>query len=538
MAEAPRRPLAGLAIRLLAFGFGTWVVIPGATLTAAPTVPCAQGPLVIGDPPIGQCTPTPQPPTPTPTPTRTRTPSPSPTVDPSPSPTRTVTVQPSPSLTPTRTGSPTASPTRTTTGSPTTTQTPTRTGSPTGSPTTTQTPTRTGSPTQSPTPTTNPTITPTPTFTAGPPPTQTPTPKDPCEKPPPGEKTKRYAIGYTKTTAANPWKGASVVWSNERMWVPQPPLGERAFVDETLWIGTESAYCWIEVGDGDAWDDEGVHRRRYYWAEQSRARGYDETDLDFPIHPEWGRYQYYAIEWHERTQQYFVTIGGQIVAEVKQGGDTLFVHVGLETTDARAQVLTPVKFSGFKVFDGKFWKFWPTHGRSVDPPAWWRWSRIGDTAMNGIPFFILPPFPPIGGATASPEETSPSDPAKVFEPPPAFKPVPDRPSGGPYIDAETVRLKALASSKGRGAVDPRVESVRFMTYGEAAEWYGTNTSTGIDPYREVYVVYVRGRVNVGHHVRESYDSSYYFYDATTARLIQFGATDLPEPLATGQPYPR
>jgi hypothetical protein len=237
-------------------------------------------------------------------------------------------------------------------------------------------------------------------------PSKTPT-KDPCDstkdgikEPPAVEKAKRWALGYTTTTAKNPWKGASVVWSNEDMSVPKPPPdSDRAFVDETLWVGTTSSnICWIEVGDGDSWDTDGVHHRQYYWAENSLANGYHEFDLVGPAHPPPHQYQYYAIEWHDNTNQYLVTIGQQIVAQVPQPGDTLFAHVGIETTDPRALVLTPVKLAGFRIFDGKFWKVWPTHGVSIDLPAWFRWvGPAKQEAEDGIPFFIIrPPFPPIG----------------------------------------------------------------------------------------------------------------------------------------------
>jgi hypothetical protein len=378
-------------------------------------------------------------------------------------------------------------------------------------------------------------------------PSPTPT-KDPCadtekdlEEPPEVEKARRYALGYTRTTAKNPWKGASVVWSNEPMWVPQPPLGTDSFVSEVLWVGTTSSFiCWLEVGDSDFWDQQGVRHRQYYWAENSQGNGYHDYLLNGPAHPQPHQYQYYAIEWHDNTNQYLITIGQSIVAEAPRPGDTLYVHVGLETTDPRAQVLTPVQFSSFRIFDGKFWKYWPTRGTSAGPPAWWRWTGA-DSAANGIPFFILPAFPPIGLGQFSRnvrERIDAADAAKVFQPPPASKPEPERATGGPYIDAETIRLKALSEAEGRGAAHPRTESVRFMTYGEATEWYGTSRTTQVDSYREVYVVYVPGRITVGHHTRRTFDRSYYVYDASTGRLIQFGATDLPEPVSTGQPFPR
>jgi hypothetical protein len=155
--------------------------------------------------------------------------------------------------------------------------------------------------------------------------------------------------------------------------------------------------------------------------------------------------------------------------------------------------------------------------------------------MNGIPFFILPPFPRPFSAS---ELTEAVDATKASEPPSATKPDPARATGGPYIDAETVRLRALGDAKGRGAADARTESVRFMTYGEATEWYGTSRSTEIDPDREVYVVYVPGRVTLGHHTRRTFERSYYIYDASTGRLVQLGGTDLADPLSTGRPFPR
>jgi hypothetical protein len=323
-----------------------------------------------------------------------------------------------------------------------------------------------------------------------------------------------------------------VVWSNELMSVPQPPLGTDSFVSEVLWVGTTDSFiCWIEVGDSDFWDQQGVRHRQYYWAENSKANGYHDFNLNGPQHPDLHQYQYYAIEWHDITSQYFVTIGQSIVAQVQNPpGNTLYVHVGLETTDPRAQVLTPVQFSSFRIFDGRIWNYWPTRGTSADPPAWWRWIN-GDSAMNGIPFMILPPFPPIGRSIDSAE-------ARRHPPLPAKTPEADRATGGPYVDAETIRLKALGEAKARGAAEARTESVRFMTYGEAAEWYGTSRSAEVDPFREVYVVYVPGRITVGRHVRRTFDRSYYVYDATTGRLIQLGATDLPEPFSTGRPYPR
>jgi hypothetical protein len=120
--------------------------------------------------------------------------------------------------------------------------------------------------------------------------------------------------------------------------------------------------------------------------------------------------------------------------------------------------------------------------------------------------------------------------AQRFEIPSALPP-----TGGPYVDAESIRLSGLRQAQGRRAANPQAENVRFMTYGEAVNWYGTGWSTTIDPYREVYVVSVPGRITVGHHVQLSYARSYYIYDASTGRLVQWGATDLPDPVTDGRP---
>jgi hypothetical protein len=108
------------------------------------------------------------------------------------------------------------------------------------------------------------------------------------------------------------------------------------------------------------------------------------------------------------------------------------------------------------------------------------------------------------------------------------------PTGGPYVDAESIRVSGLRQALGRRAVNPQAESVRFMTYGEAVDWYRTGWSPTIDLYREVYVVSVPGRITVGHHVQLSYARSYYIYDASTGQLVQWGATDNPDPVTEGR----
>jgi len=174
-------------------------------------------------------------------------------------------------------------------------------------------------------------------------------------------------------------------------------------------------------------------------------------------------------------------------------------------------------------------------------------ARARKSAALSIPLLLLcaawlavgpPKTSPAAAAAPDDDRIDAAEAAKVYEPPRTFMPEAARPTGGPYLDAETIRLKGLSEAVGRGAREPQTQSVRFMTYGEATEWYGTSRSTQVDLYREVYVVYVPGRITVGHHTLRTLDNSYYVYDASTGRLIQFGATDLPDPLATGQPYPR
>jgi hypothetical protein len=106
-------------------------------------------------------------------------------------------------------------------------------------------------------------------------------------------------------------------------------------------------------------------------------------------------------------------------------------------------------------------------------------------------------------------------------------PVPLLATGGPYRDAEEIRVKAIQKAASHGAENPEAESIRFMRYGEAVELYHTGWSTRIDLGREVYVVSVPGRVTVGHHIAVSYARSFYIFDASTGELIQFGARDLP-----------
>jgi hypothetical protein len=166
-------------------------------------------------------------------------------------------------------------------------------------------------------------------------------------------------------------------------------------------------------------------------------------------------------------------------------------------------------------------------------------TRIRNSAAYSVPFlafcaalvwFAQSASAPAKSDPASEEQAAAAKAAEQFE-----IPQPLRATGGPYIDAESIRLSGLRQAIARRAVEPRAESVRFMTYGEAVAWYRTGWSPELDLYREVYVVSVPGRITVGRHVPMSFARSYYIYDASTGRLVQWGATDNPDPVTDGRP---
>jgi hypothetical protein len=224
----------------------------------------------------------------------------------------------------------------------------------------------------------------TPTNTPAPP----PPPPDPCKikKGPPGTNKRWYAIAVTTTTKDKAWFGASVEWTYEPMFVG-PGLDQ--FIDETLWVGTENAQkCWIETGDGDGTDANGVHTRAYYWAENTKTTGYDEYAVNGVPYPALGQYQRYTI-FHQVGGAYMILIGGIKVGWSDQGGDTLFAHAGLETTTPASRIKGSVKFRNFEVHDGNGFVPWPNHRPDMDFPAWWR--DTWPTPSNGIPFpFFIP----------------------------------------------------------------------------------------------------------------------------------------------------
>jgi hypothetical protein len=163
------------------------------------------------------------------------------------------------------------------------------------------------------------------------------------------------------------------------------------FIDETLWVGAnDSNICWIEVGDTEYNDpDTGQPNRSYYWAENSKANGYQEHMLDQPAYPPVGAYQNYSIILQNGNPAFDIVIGITVVGQSWQPGNTIYAHVGLETTSSKAKIVGAVKFRDFLIFDGRAYHPWPNHKSSVDFPAWWRWNW--PTAANGIPIpFFLP----------------------------------------------------------------------------------------------------------------------------------------------------
>jgi hypothetical protein len=170
------------------------------------------------------------------------------------------------------------------------------------------------------------------------------------------------------------------------MWVPAQ---KDEFVDETLWVGANnSKICWIEVGDTEYTDFEtGEPHRNYYWAQNSKANGYQEYILDQPAYPPVGQFQRYAIT-QEPNMPYNIVIGISVVGESWQPGDTIYAHVGLETTTASSLIRRPVQFRDFEIFNGRAYVPWPNRTQYVNAPAWWTWTW--PTASNGIPVNIVP----------------------------------------------------------------------------------------------------------------------------------------------------
>jgi hypothetical protein len=134
-------------------------------------------------------------------------------------------------------------------------------------------------------------------------------------------------------------------------------------------------------------------------------------------------------------------------------------------------------------------------------------------------------------------ETAPSEspetaaaPVEVDAPQAAVMPPQLLPTGGPYLDAGRIIDLALSQSDGRGVLDARVQEVLFLTYAEAVQRLGCGWVASMSPDREVYLVSVTGRVSLSRHGRaaRSFARTYCVFDASTGRLVVWGATNRPE----------
>jgi hypothetical protein len=121
---------------------------------------------------------------------------------------------------------------------------------------------------------------------------------------------------------------------------------------------------------------------------------------------------------------------------------------------------------------------------------------------------------------------------------------PQRPAlartGGPYVHSSEAWGKAFHEAVRRRVVSPRVEKVLATTYGDVLKWTRSGRTAYIGLDREVYLVTVHGPVIVGggRHPLSSFSRTYYVYDAPTGRLIEWGATILPEPEGSRSEFPQ
>ena len=133
-------------------------------------------------------------------------------------------------------------------------------------------------------------------------------------------------------------------------------------------------------------------------------------------------------------------------------------------------------------------------------------------------------------APASPRLSEPMPEVEDPEPNPR-EPDPLPPSGGPYVSPAQIRDMALRETSRHRIVDPRIDHVLALRYAEAVRWARSGSSALVHPDREVYLVSVQGGVAVP--ASEGgvvpYARTYYVFDATTGSLVQWGATDMPEP---------
>jgi hypothetical protein len=126
-----------------------------------------------------------------------------------------------------------------------------------------------------------------------------------------------------------------------------------------------------------------------------------------------------------------------------------------------------------------------------------------------------------------------SEPIQQVEDPEPNPQEPDTlpPSGGPYVSPPQIRDAALRETTRHHIADPRIDHVLALRYAEAVRWARSGSSTLVHPDREVYLVSVLGGIEVP--ASEGgvvpYARTYYVFDATNGTLVQWGATDMPEP---------
>jgi hypothetical protein len=113
------------------------------------------------------------------------------------------------------------------------------------------------------------------------------------------------------------------------------------------------------------------------------------------------------------------------------------------------------------------------------------------------------------------------------------------PTGGPYVETGRIIDLALSQSDSRGVQDARVQDVLFMKYADAVRRTGCGWVTAMSPDREVYLVSIKGAVAFSRHGRaaRSFSRSVCIFDASTGRLVVWGATNRPEPEDRGGAVP-
>ena len=118
----------------------------------------------------------------------------------------------------------------------------------------------------------------------------------------------------------------------------------------------------------------------------------------------------------------------------------------------------------------------------------------------------------------------------VAPPARSLDPEPRTPGGGPFISSVEAADVASNLARRRGVVDPQDGKVRLMTYGEAVAANRTGWNRQIHADREVYLVSIEGSLKFERRGgSRSFTRTFYVIDATTGDMIDWGATNLPDP---------